>query len=185
MCECVSRDASRDAGLACIGTTLAGVADDRFLISLPDGEKYLLVRSFLGLYRTAKWSVTGQLEGQHPEPLVTGTVKTAAGCLATAFWENFQPSPLHILGSQNQLPAFKVLFKAFENVDPPTKRQKAITPRLLRKLLLKASHHSSLLDTATVVVADLVIGAFFFAMHSCEYSKPATPGKTNALTSMA
>lgn len=78
------------------------------------------------------------------------------------------------------LPSYKALFKAFENVDPPTKRQKAITPRLLRKLL-EASHHPSLLDTAPAVAADLVIGAFFFAMRSCEYSKPAIPGKTKCI----
>jgi hypothetical protein len=80
------------------------------------------------------------------EPLVPGTIKAAAACLAATFWDNCQPSPLHILGSQSLHPSFKALFKAFENADRPTKRQKAM-PRPLRKFL-KASHHSSLLDTA-------------------------------------
>ena len=74
----------------------------------------------------------------------------------------------------------KALFKAFDNVDPPTQRQKAITPRLLRKLF-EASHHSSLLDTAPAVVADIVLGAFLFAMRSCEYSKPPIPGRTKCV----
>jgi hypothetical protein len=77
-------------------------------------------------------------------------------------------------------PSIKALLKAFENVDPPTRRQKAVTPRLLRKLL-EASHHSSLLDTAPAVVADIVIGAFFFAMRSCEYSKPQVAGQTKCI----
>ena len=55
-----------------------------------------------------------------------------------------------------------------------------MTPKLLRKLL-EASSHSSLIDTAPAVAADLVIGAFFFAMRSCECSKPATPGQTKCI----
>jgi hypothetical protein len=39
----------------------------------------------------------------------------------------------------------------------------------------------SLLNTAPAVAADLVIGAFFFAMRSCEYSKPATLGQTKCV----
>jgi hypothetical protein len=160
---------------------LAGVADNPFLIALlPEEAKQLLVRSFFGLYRTAKWSVAGRLEGRHSEPLVASTLRSAASCLATSFRDNFQPSPLHIPGSQNLQPTVKALFKAFENVDPPTRRQKAITPRLLRKLF-EASHHTSISDAAPAIVADIVIGAFFFAMRSCEYSKPHITGKTKCI----
>jgi hypothetical protein len=74
----------------------------------------------------------------------------------------------------------KSLFKAFENMDPPTKQQKAITPKLLRKLL-ESSQHSALLDTAPAVAADIVTGGFFFATRSCEYSKTPVPGKTKCL----
>jgi hypothetical protein len=158
----------------------AGLSDDYLLTKLPDETKHLLLRSFLGLYRTGKWSVSGRLEGRHPQPLVAGTIKAAAGCLASSFRDNLKPSPFHLAGSQNLHPTFKALFRAFENVDPPTKRQKAMTPKLLRKPL-EASSHSSLVDTAPAVAADLVIGAFFFAMRSCEYSKPATPGQTKCI----
>jgi hypothetical protein len=37
------------------------------------------------------------------------------------------------------------------------------------------------MDTAPAVVADIVIGAFFFAMRSCEYSKPKLPGRTKCV----
>jgi hypothetical protein len=78
-------------------------------------------------------------------------------------------------------PSLKALFKAFENADRPTKHQTAMMPKLLQKLL-KASHHSFLLETASAVAADLVIGAFFFAMRrSCECSKPATSGQTKCI----
>ncbi len=52
-----------------------------------------------------------------------------------------------------------------------------MTPKLLRKLL-EASSYSSLVDTAPAVAADLVIGAFFFAMRSRQCPKPSTPGQT-------
>jgi hypothetical protein len=31
------------------------------------------------------------------------------------------------------------------------------------------------------VVADLVIGAFFFAMRACEYTKPRSAGRTKCI----
>jgi hypothetical protein len=74
----------------------------------------------------------------------------------------------------------KALFNAFDNLDPPTRRQKAITPRLLRKLL-EASVDPSLRDTAPAVAADIIIGGFFFTMCSCEYSKPPTVGRTRCV----
>jgi hypothetical protein len=77
-------------------------------------------------------------------------------------------------------PSIKALLKAFDNVDPPTRRQKAITPRLLRKLG-SASSHPALINTAPAVAADIITGAFFFAMRSCEYSKPQVAGKTKCV----
>jgi hypothetical protein len=159
---------------------LAGFADNPFLVTVSDEAKQLLVRSFFGLYRNAKWSVAGRLEGGHSDPLVANTLRSAASCLATSFRDNFQPSPIHIPNSQNLQPSIKALFKAFENVDPPTRRQKAVTPRLLRKLF-EASHHPAIRDAAPAVVADIVIGAFFFAMRSCEYSKPHIAGRTRCI----
>jgi hypothetical protein len=96
------------------------------------------------------------------------------------FWHDFKPSPIHIKGGLDYHPGIKALFKAFDNMDPPTRRQKATTPKLLRKLL-EASHHSAFLNTAPAVVANHVIGAFFFAMRACEHAKPRTAGKTKCI----
>jgi hypothetical protein len=166
-----------------VGSHTASLQESPITLSLllyPTTDKHLLIRAFFGLYQTARWSVSGRLEGQHTEPLVANTLRAATSCLAASFRDNFESSPLHIPGSQNLHPSIKALFKAFENVDPPTSRQKAITPRLLRKLF-EASHHPSIKDTAPAVVADIVIGAFFFAMRSCEYSKPHINGKTKCV----
>lgn len=69
---------------------------------------------------------------------------------------------------------------AFDNADGPVKRQKALTPKFLRKLhLLGATTdiRSNVYDHAV----DLIIGAYFYAMRSCEYVKPTKPGKTKML----
>jgi hypothetical protein len=106
-------------------------------------------------------------------------VRDAAGNLASAFRSNFQPSPVHIEGSSQLLPTVRALLKAFDNADPPPQRQKAITPKLLRQLFKflaggpKANRVSAYAHTA-----DIVLGAFFFAMRSCEYTKTARPGRT-------
>ena len=69
---------------------------------------------------------------------------------------------------------------AFDNTDDPVNRQKAITPQFLRKLHLLGSNprvEANLHDHAV----DLIIGAYFFAMRSCEYVRPTKPGKTKTL----
>jgi hypothetical protein len=50
--------------------------------------------------------------------------------------------------------------------------------QLLRKVL-GASHHPTILDMASAIVADIAIGTFFFAMRS--YSKPRIAGNTKCV----
>ncbi len=70
------------------------------------------------------------------------------------------------------------LFRAFEREDPPPKRQAAVTPEFLkatdrwcRDVGLFHSH-----------IADLVVGAFFFAMRACEFCKTPRRGRTKLVT---
>jgi hypothetical protein len=80
------------------------------------------------------------------------------------------------------LPNIRALFKAYNNVDPAPKRQKAITPKLLQKLFDSSGAGTpELCDTAPAVTADLVIGAFFFAKRACEYTTTPKPGKTKII----
>jgi hypothetical protein len=125
----------------------------------------------------AEWSTAGTILGKHKSPVVSSTVRDAAGNLAASFRSQFQRSPVHIEGSTQLLPTIRALLKALDNADPPPQRQKAITPRLLRKFFeLLASGRSNNGTTAQVHTADLVLGAFFFAMQSCKYTKTAQPG---------
>jgi hypothetical protein len=58
-------------------------------------------------------------------------------------------------------------------MDPPSERQKAITPKFLRKFFqfLSTTHGHGPPSTLAQHTADLVLGTFFFAMRSCEYTK--------------
>jgi hypothetical protein len=77
------------------------------------------------------------------------------------------------------LPNIRALFKAYDNIAPAPKRQKAMTPKLLRKLFDSSGAGTpELRDTAPAVTAYLVIGAFFFAKQGCEYTTTPKPGKT-------
>jgi hypothetical protein len=115
--------------------------------------------------------------------VVAGTVRDAASYLASAFRKRHRISPLHLAGSNNMLPNIRALFKAYDNVNPALKRQKAITPKLLRKLFDSSGAGTpKLCGTAPAVTADLVIGAFFFAKRGCEYTTPPPkPGKTKII----
>jgi hypothetical protein len=162
--------------------TEAGIDSNPFLLKLQPPETELIIRAFLSLYRVAEWSPAGAILGKRKSPVVSSTVRDAAGNLAAAFRSHFQRSPVHIEGSTQLLPTIRALLKAFDNADPPPNRQKAITPRLLRKFFqLLASGKSNKGLTAQAHTADLVIGAFFFAMRSCEYTKTATPGRTKRI----
>jgi hypothetical protein len=59
---------------------------------------------------------------------------------------------------------------------PNTVRQKAITPKLLRYLIYNTNN--AVINDPTDHAADLIVGAFFFAMRACEYVKTPVSGKT-------
>jgi hypothetical protein len=79
-------------------------------------------------------------------------------------------------------PTLRALLRAYDNADPAPKRQKAITPKLLRFLFQSTGLATTTLrDSAPAVMADITIAGFFFAMRSCEYSATPVPGKTKII----
>jgi hypothetical protein len=157
-----------------------GIPDNPFLHCLSRRESELFGRSFLALYRSAKWDQSGRITGVRTAPVVSSTVRDAAGHLAATFRDNLEPSPFHVEGSTRVLPSIRSLFQSFNAVDPPPKRQRAITPKLLRQLYQFANTgHQSPTHAHAV---DIICGAFFFAMRSCEYCLTATPGRTRMIT---
>ena len=114
--------------------------------------------------------------------MVSGTVQKAAGHVATTFRNHLQPSPFHLKGSTQLCPFARALVQAFNNVDPTAKRQRAITPKLLRGMFRLAGVAVLLThDLPAAIIAELAIVAFFFAMRSCECAATSTPGKTKTI----
>lgn len=66
--------------------------------------------------------------------------------------------------------------KGYKNADPASKPQKALPPSVFRSV---ASVTITPLDVA---IGQLVIGAFFFAMRSCEYSTVSGERRTKLLS---
>jgi hypothetical protein len=65
--------------------------------------------------------------------------------------------------------------RGHKSVDPGEKTQVAITSSVLRKF------HQLALSAFNKALCELFIGAFFFAMRSCEYLKVQGPRKTKLL----
>jgi hypothetical protein len=113
--------------------------------------------------------------------VVSSTIKAAAGSVATALRRRFIRSPFHVKGTGKLLPSLTSLFRAYKNVDPPVKVQKAITPRLLKALFRDLVGRRKTTNASNDIMchlADLVLGAFFFAMRACEYSTTPKVGRT-------
>jgi hypothetical protein len=111
--------------------------------------------------------------------VVSSTIRDAAGHLAASFRSHFKRSPIHLEGSSQLLPSVRALLKAYDNADPPPRRQKAITPKFLRKFYkLLAGGAIGSQNSAHAHTADITLGAYFFAMRSCEYTKTNRPGRT-------
>jgi hypothetical protein len=66
--------------------------------------------------------------------MAASTIQMSTGHMAAAFWKHFKQSPFHIKDSKALQPSVSCLMKAFENLNPPPKQHKAITPQFLRAL---------------------------------------------------
>jgi hypothetical protein len=113
--------------------------------------------------------------------MAASTIRTATSLLGAMFKCHYRESPFHLQGNQELRPSIRQLLRAFENIDPPPKRQKAITPRLLR-CLARYGSTSRIVERSYDHAVDLIIAAFFFAMHSCEYTKRPKEGLTKRIT---
>ncbi len=162
--------------------THVGYGRDPLLTVLPDIERDLVTKSFLQCYRTSKWAPDGSITGVRESPLGVGTIHQAASHLAAAFRGHIGESPLHVKGGTHLRPFVRQLLKAFENVDPPTRQQRAVTPQLLRAMFETAeADRPEAHDNVLSITAELAIVGFSFAMRSCEFTATPNPGRTKII----
>ena len=99
------------------------------------------------------------------------SVRAVLHALASTYRANKLPSPIHDnAGRLNHLLGCQL--KGFKNSDPSPTPQKAVSPSVIRAI---ASATDTSLDWA---IGQLVIGTFFFAICSCEYS--SVPGERHS-----
>jgi hypothetical protein len=96
---------------------------------------------------------------------MSGSVRAAIDAVAAAFRANNCLSPAHDPVTASLAFVLQRQLKGYTNQDPSVTPQKALTPRVIRAL---TASNSTTLDEA---INQLVRGAFFFAMRSCEYLK--------------
>jgi hypothetical protein len=155
---------------------------DPFIGTLSNNERDLFCRAFLAEYRDANFDISGRVTGRREKPMVVSTLRDAIGSVAATFRANDRNSPFHYeVGTTGRFTlrsSISGLLKAFGIRDPPTTRQKALTPAMLRDLQSLAARWG----VVTRHTGDLIEGAYFFAMRACEFSKVRAVGKTRPLT---
>ena len=142
---------------------------DPFLQSMPPLHRTRLIGAFAAAYR----------KGQHGNKrgVAEGTIRKALDAVAAEFRENQCPSPIHTGDRGTRLHhSIERQLKGYKNQDPHTKHQKALNTNVYRHIHTKATTEE---DTA---IAQLLCGAFFFAMRSCEYLTTQGERRTKLLT---
>jgi hypothetical protein len=149
-----------------------------FLLALPPTDTELVTRAFLSCVRNFKWCANGTLGLPHEAAVLSGTVRETTSHVAASFRHHFQCSPFHNPVGSHFLPSISNLLKSYTDIDPATKRQKAISPKLLCHMYSLAKGGG---DSINFITAQLAIGGFFFAMRSCKQVQTPVPGKTKII----
>ena len=160
-----------------------GVTGDPFLDQISeDGERLLLARGFLVRHRLFKFDAQGRSTEEREKPVVSSTLRDAISSVASSFRKRGRASPFHLQNRVNDTgsvhPRIRALLRGFEAIDDPPKRQKAVTPALLRDLRSMVGDFPE----GSKHAADLIIGAYFFAMRACEFCTTRNRGRTKILT---
>jgi hypothetical protein len=114
--------------------------------------------------------------------MVSTSLRDALGSVASAFRERGRQSPFHVQvgihGQGSIHPRLKAILKGIESTDPLPQRQKALTPAFLVDLHKYAQVSEGKGEEHT---ADLIRGAYFFAMRACEFCRTESAGRTKRL----
>jgi hypothetical protein len=125
--------------------------------------QHRIMGAFAAAYRAGRFSP--KHNPAHGAAVGSKTVRAAIDAVAATFRANYHSSPIHDPITTRLVFLLQRQLKGYTNQDPAEKPQKALTPRILRAL--STLQHTTL-DAA---ISQLTVGAFFFAMRSCEYSK--------------
>ena len=133
---------------------------ETFLDIILQGEKTIMVSSFTSLVQTNHFGATRKLK------LLHGTIKSAVLDISMSFQKHLWGNPILDASGKSSLSLQWYLW-GYKAVDPPTKHQKDIPVKVVFHTYRKKYSHLS------TSIRQMIAGAFFFGMQSCEY--PTTP----------
>ena len=142
--------------------TTMEIQDDPFLTKFEPWTRTLLICAFAQAMREATFS-KGNVNS-----LAEGTIRTTIDYVAQTFRADNRPDPKVDDGGRLSC-ILQQQYKGYKNLDGNTKQQKALPLIVLRELAKNKS------TVENLALAQLVIGAFFFAMRSCEYLRTNIP----------
>jgi hypothetical protein len=146
----------------------ASLLSDPFLDVFQPEDRIHLLCAFMHAVREGRFS-------RGPDPNKASTAREAVDYVAQKFKAAFRPDPrTDLTGSISIL--IKRQTKGYQNLDPSVQHEKALPCSFYRHLLQAA------ITQFDVGVAHLCIGALFFAMRSCEYTKVTGTCRTKTLT---
>ena len=148
------------------------LADDPFLHGLDDWARERVVGAFANAYRTGRFSRNH--DPAKGPAVVSDTVRAAIDAVAATYRVNHHRSPCHDAAGRLAYVLQRQL-KGYKNADPSPTPQKALPPSIYREM---AAINGTEADVAT---HQLLRGALFFAMRSCEYLKVSGARRTKLL----
>ena len=146
-----------------------GHIHDIFLDNFSTSKSNMLLVGFANYVRNNTDGPTKKNQLTH------GAVSSAISNVVSTFRQNLRPDPtLDLQGKRNF--HLQRLLKGYKDEDPAVKSQ-ACLPLAVFEHMVK----QSTLSTFDNAISQLIIGALFFAMRSCEYSTVNGDRKTKQL----
>ena len=138
-----------------------GIKSDRYLETFSPLGKQAILGAFASFIRQALY------QGSRSKRVATGTVRRALDNVSQGFRSAGHSDPRLDVDCKICFRLTQIC-QGFERNDPKKKHQKAIPIKVLKELL-RLAHKAN--DEFNMAIAQLAIGAYSFAMRSCEYSK--------------
>jgi hypothetical protein len=145
-----------------------GIIHDVYLDSFSRGQKHRILGAFAASLRQGRF-----YSKQNFQPKAA-SIRATLDCVAQAFKLADRPDPRLDFDAKVAFLLQRQL-RSYTIVDKPEVRQAAVTASILRQF------NKIAISSADKAMSELFTGAFFFAMHSCEYLKVSGPRKTKII----
>jgi hypothetical protein len=146
-----------------------GLSSDPYLDGFSQFQRAKIISAFAHAFQEGRFC-----HGVCRQSLKSDSVRAALDNISQAFKLADRPNPRLDRDGKPSLFLQRQL-RSYKSADPPVKAQPALTASILRRF------HSTALSEFDKTLCELFIGAFFFAMRSCEYVQVQGQRRTKLL----